>query len=633
MEATPPAPLQTPPASPYARRTPRAMPGAPAPPFGCPALALSIGMWSAHGARLRLLLAPHAFVLLVDRSTPSTEASLRPSATAKVERLWSAAVERLPPSPFTLPRPADETTPAAAAPEQRGATCLHGGASVLTFEVAHCHVTGLAYNSPLLLPGRLVLEAAVLTRRAFATASEALEFHAACAPPATHRAASPQPRTPPLRAASAPAGSLAASAQAAEPGGGNAAPPTRTLRSKTVVIRFDDPHLPAALRRTMLADTVRCFLLSAAAFAHLTPSCMQRMLRLVESGLPEWAVFLPAYGLLYRRWMRQAAKAIWVALGILSFAAGFYDLYRNIPGAKHALSAVYHVSGVPEARARFLHAACRAVMTRRTDVLCLRSFSIGWSAMRTCGCRCWPRTCCRRASSSRRRCATERARQASRVRPRARCSAPRAGRLPRWAHRWRCCVPASRLSGAQCSVSIAVRNVTWHLTYAIALLPRRVALYAASRACAALGAPMLRLALTLAPSGGGGGSAAAPVVAAARDGCAALWRGSRPVLAFTTHVALRLNAHRVSIQREAETRLAPLWAAFFGPPPPPSDDPDAADATSSPAASPAASPQRSAAPAAAGESAAEPEGPETDFVLARAASPWADARAARCKED
>jgi hypothetical protein len=39
----------------------------------------------------------------------------------------------------------------------------------------------------------------------------------------------------------------------------------RTLRSKTVVIRFDDPHLPAALRRTMLADTVRCFLLSAAA--------------------------------------------------------------------------------------------------------------------------------------------------------------------------------------------------------------------------------------------------------------------------------------------------------------------------------------------------------------------------------
>lgn len=143
---------------------------------------------------------------------------------------------------------------------------------------------------------------------------------------------------------------------------------------------------------------------------------------------------------------------------------------------------------------------------------------------------------------------------------------------------------------------------------------------------------MLRLALALAPSGGGGGSAAAPVVAAARDGCAALWRGSRPVLAFTTHCALRLNAHRVSIQREAEARLAPLWAAFLGPPPPSGDEPDAADATSSPAASPAASPQ----PAAAAEGAAQPEGPEgpeNEFVLARAASPWADARGSRCKED
>jgi hypothetical protein len=146
---------------------------------------------------------------------------------------------------------------------------------VLTFEVAHCHVTGMAYNYLLLLPGRLVLEAAVLTRRAFATASEALEFHAPCAAPATHRAASPQPRTPPLRAASAPAGSLAASAQAAEPGGGSgndAVPPTRTLRSKTVVLRFDDPHLPAALRRTMLADTVRFFSFRAR-LARLTPSC------------------------------------------------------------------------------------------------------------------------------------------------------------------------------------------------------------------------------------------------------------------------------------------------------------------------------------------------------------------------
>ncbi len=70
----------------------------------------------------------------------------------------------------------------------------------------------------------------------------------------------------------------------------------------------------------------------------------------MESGLPEWAVFLPSYGLLYRRWMRQAAKLLWVVLGVVSLLAGFYDLYRNIPGAKHALAALYRLSGVPEAR-------------------------------------------------------------------------------------------------------------------------------------------------------------------------------------------------------------------------------------------------------------------------------------------
>ena len=81
-------------------------------------------------------------------------------------------------------------------------------------------------------------------------------------------------------------------------------------------------------------------------------SSPQRLLRLVESGLPEWAVFLPSYGLPYRRAMRQAAKALWIAAGVVSFAAGFYDLYRNIPGAKHAAAALYRLSGVPEVRAR-----------------------------------------------------------------------------------------------------------------------------------------------------------------------------------------------------------------------------------------------------------------------------------------
>jgi hypothetical protein len=101
----------------------------------------------------------------------------------------------------------------------------------------------------------------------------------------------------------------------------------------------------------------------------------QRLLRLVESGLPEWAVFLPAYGLLYRRWMRQCAKLLWVCLGVLSLAAGFYDLYRNIPGAKQALAAIYHLSGVPEARRVgaalwSMHVLLRACMPVRCCVAC-----------------------------------------------------------------------------------------------------------------------------------------------------------------------------------------------------------------------------------------------------------------------
>ena len=151
-------------------------------------------------------------------------------------------------------------------------------------------------------------------------------------------------------------------------------------------------------------------------------------------------------------------------------------------------------------------------------------------------------------------------------------------------------------------------------------------MYSAACACAALGAPLLRLAMTLAPSAGGAPSAAAPVVAAARDGCAALWRGSRPVLAFTAHCALRLDAHRVSIQRELEARAAALRARLGGLPrpqeaPPCADDADdASDATLSPAASPQSA-------------AGEGDGDGSDYTLARAASPWADVRGTRCKED
>jgi hypothetical protein len=43
-----------------------------------------------------------------------------------------------------------------------------------------------------------------------------------------------------------------------------------------------------------------------------------------------------------------------------------------------------------------------------------------------------------------------------------------------------------------------------------------------------------------------------------------LWRGARPVVTFSTHVALRCNAHRVSILRDAEARGRALRARLLG---------------------------------------------------------------------
>ncbi len=270
----PAAQLQTPPGSPLlARRAsaPSAANNAAANAFSCTLCGLAIGMWTSHGARLRLLLRPASFVVLVDRSPLAEEAP--PSRSLK---LWSATVGRLPTSPFTLPRAAGSTplaappaTPAAAE-ESAGerahpVALLHAG--VLAFEVQHCDVTGMAYTNLLLLPGRLVLEAAAVTRRAFASSTAAAEFFSGSACAAL---ASPPPlalgtpaRTPLRRAASGPA---AACEQADTPGGTPLMPDAahallpaapRVLRSKTVVLHFEDAHLPAALKRAMLADSVR----------------------------------------------------------------------------------------------------------------------------------------------------------------------------------------------------------------------------------------------------------------------------------------------------------------------------------------------------------------------------------------
>lgn len=57
----------------------------------------------------------------------------------------------------------------------------------------------------------------------------------------------------------------------------------------------------------------------------------ERLLKLYETGLPTWAVFLPQYGLFYRPWLRTAVWLLFMAVSIFSLACGFYDLYKNVP--------------------------------------------------------------------------------------------------------------------------------------------------------------------------------------------------------------------------------------------------------------------------------------------------------------
>ena len=56
-----------------------------------------------------------------------------------------------------------------------------------------------------------------------------------------------------------------------------------------------------------------------------------RLLKLYESGLPGWAVWLPSYGLWYRPWFRRVTWVAFVLVSIFSMACGFYDLYKNVP--------------------------------------------------------------------------------------------------------------------------------------------------------------------------------------------------------------------------------------------------------------------------------------------------------------
>eukprot|EP00250_Pteridium_aquilinum_P013278 c21247_g1_i1 orf=661-2994(+) len=84
-----------------------------------------------------------------------------------------------------------------------------------------------------------------------------------------------------------------------------------------LIFRFCDPILPLELKQIITAD--------------------QRLLKMLESGLPSWVIFLQSYPVvrkLYRPWMRPLAKTMYILVSIITVIIGFYDLYKNVPVLK-----------------------------------------------------------------------------------------------------------------------------------------------------------------------------------------------------------------------------------------------------------------------------------------------------------
>ena len=84
----------------------------------------------------------------------------------------------------------------------------------------------------------------------------------------------------------------------------------------------------------VLAAAVCCKVISSCVHVAKDTVAVQNnesLLKLYESGLPVWAIFLPTYGLYYRPWMRRLTWVLFIAVSIFSMACGFYDLYKNVP--------------------------------------------------------------------------------------------------------------------------------------------------------------------------------------------------------------------------------------------------------------------------------------------------------------
>ncbi|CAM6088517.1 unnamed protein product [Calypogeia fissa] len=90
-----------------------------------------------------------------------------------------------------------------------------------------------------------------------------------------------------------------------------------TYRDILIIFRFSEPLLPLELKRIITAD--------------------RRLLKMLESGLPSWVIFLQSYPILshiYRPWMRPLCGTVYYMISIVTVLIGFYDLYKNVPVLK-----------------------------------------------------------------------------------------------------------------------------------------------------------------------------------------------------------------------------------------------------------------------------------------------------------
>jgi hypothetical protein len=95
-------------------------------------------------------------------------------------------------------------------------------------------------------------------------------------------------------------------------------PVAEIYTDRLVVFRFKDPLLPEELKEAITTD--------------------QRLLKMLESGLPTWAVFVQSYPALchvYRPWMRRISGYLYFMVSAVTVLIGFYDLYK-VSGYRNA---------------------------------------------------------------------------------------------------------------------------------------------------------------------------------------------------------------------------------------------------------------------------------------------------------